>query len=185
MRAVNGLQIVGHDMNSFRSLLLALTVLTGLLGAPAAWADSLAAPQGDVILTVSGAIANTNDDGLARLDTALLDGLPQHSFATSTIWTEGVDTYEGVLLTDLLAALGATGTEVLAKALNDYEITFPVADVTSEGPLLAYRTNGNPMSVRDKGPIWMIFPYDTVEAFRTEQTYARSIWQLDRIMVTE
>jgi hypothetical protein len=183
--AVKGLQIAGHDMNSFRHLLLALTVFTGLLGAPAAWADSLAAPQGDVILTVSGAIANTNDDGLARLDMALLDGLPQHSFATSTIWTEGVDTYEGVLLSDLLAALGATGTEVVAKALNDYEIAFPSAEATSEGPLLAYRTNGKPMSVRDKGPIWMIFPYDTVEAFRTEQTYARSIWQLDRITVTQ
>jgi hypothetical protein len=31
----------------------------------------------------------------------------------------------------------------------------------------------------------MIFPYDDVEAFRTEQTYARSIWQLDRIVITE
>jgi hypothetical protein len=41
------------------------------------------------------------------------------------------------------------------------------------------------MSVREKGPIWMIFPYDSVEAFRTEQTYARSIWQLDRIAVTD
>ena len=172
-------------MGSLRSFLTALSLVAGLLSAPTAWADSLPAPQGDVILTVSGEIANTNDDGLARLDMALLDGLPQHSFATSTIWTEGVDTYEGVLLTDLLAALGATGTEVLAKALNDYEIAFPVSEATSEGPLLAYRTNGNPMSVRDKGPIWMIFPYDTVEAFRTEQTYARSIWQLDRITVTQ
>lgn len=172
-------------MNSLRSVILAVAALAGLLAAPAARAESLPAPQGEVILTVSGAIANTNDDGLARLDMALLEGLPKHSFATSTIWTEGVDTYEGVLLSDLLAALGATGTEVVAKALNDYEIAFPSAEATSEGPLLAYRTNGKPMSVRDKGPIWMIFPYDTVEAFRTEQTYARSIWQLDRITVTQ
>lgn len=172
-------------MNSLRSVILAVAALAGLLAAPAARAESLPAPQGEVILTVSGAIANTNDDGLARLDMALLEGLPKHSFATSTIWTEGVDTYEGVLLTDLLAAVGATGTNVLAKALNDYEITFPVAEATSEGPLLAYLTNGKPMSVREKGPIWLIFPYDTVEAFRTEQTYARSIWQLDRIAITD
>ena len=128
---------------------------------------------------------SSNGDGLARFDMALLDGLPRHSFATSTIWTEGVNTYEGVLLTDLLAAVGATGTNILAKALNDYEITFPVAEATVEGPLLAYRTNGEPMSVREKGPIWVIFPFDAVEAFRTEQTYARSIWQLDRIAVTD
>lgn len=175
-------------MNSLRSVILALAALAGLAGlvaAPSARAESLPAPQGEVILTVSGAIANTNDDGLARLDMALLEGLPKHSFATSTIWTEGVDTYEGVLLTDLLSAVGATGTNVLAKALNDYEITFPVAEATSDGPLLAYLTNGKAMSVREKGPIWLIFPYDTVEAFRTEQTYARSIWQLDRITVTD
>ncbi|MCA3450202.1 MAG: molybdopterin-dependent oxidoreductase [Rhodobacter sp.] len=172
-------------MNSIRRFSAALMIAAGLLSAVVARAESLPAPQGDVILTVSGAITNTNDDGLARFDMALLDGLPRHSFATSTIWTEGVDTYEGVLLTDLLKALGATGTNVLAKALNDYEITFPVADATAEGPLLAYRANGKPMSIREKGPIWMIFPYDDVEAFRTEQTYSRSIWQLDRIVVIE
>ncbi|MCA3435970.1 MAG: molybdopterin-dependent oxidoreductase [Rhodobacter sp.] len=172
-------------MNSIRRFSAALMIAAGLLSAVAARAEILPAPQGDVILTVSGAITNTNDDGLARFDMAVLDGLPRHSFATSTIWTEGVDTYEGVLLTDLLKALGATGTNVLAKALNDYEITFPVADATVEGPLLAYRANGKPMSIREKGPIWMIFPYDDVEAFRTEQTYSRSIWQLDRIVVTE
>jgi len=172
-------------MNSLRRFSAALMVAAGLLSAAAARADSLPAPQGDVILTVSGAITNTNDDGTARFDMALLDSLPQHSFATSTIWTEGVDTYEGVLLADLLDALGATGPNLLAKALNDYEISFPVADATAEGPLLAYRANGKPMSVREKGPIWMIFPYDDVEAFRTEQTYARSIWQLDRIVITE
>ena len=172
-------------MKSRRSFLLALVAVAGFLSAPSARAGDLAEPQGDVILTVSGAIANSNGDGLARLDMALLDGLPRHSFATSTIWTEGVDTYEGVLLTDLLAAVGASGTNILAKALNDYEITFPIAEASAEGPLLAYRTNGEPMSVREKGPIWMIFPYDSVEAFRTEQTYARSIWQLDRIAVTD
>jgi hypothetical protein len=172
-------------MNSLRGVILALAAVAGLVAAPSARADSLAEPQGQVILTVSGAITNTNDNGLARLDMALLDGFPRHSFATSTIWTEGVDTYEGVLLLDLLAAVGATGTKVLANGLNDYEITFPVAEVSAEGPLLAYRTNGKPMSVREKGPIWLIFPYDAVKAFRTEQTYARSIWQLYRISVTE
>ena len=85
-------------MKSRRSFLLALVAVAGFLAAPSARAGDLAEPQGDVILTVSGAIANSNGDGLARFDMALLDGLPRHSFATSTIWTEGVNTYEGVLL---------------------------------------------------------------------------------------
>lgn len=170
-------------MNSLRRFSAALMVAAGLLSAAAARADSLPAPQGDVILTVSGAITNTNDDGTARFDMALLDSLPQHSFATSTIWTEGVDTYEGVLLTDLLDALGATGPNLLAKALNDYEISFPVADATGEGPLLAYRANGKPMSVREKGPLFIVYPFDAKAELRAEVYYNRSAWQLMLLQV--
>lgn len=172
-------------MKHFARLASVFLIAAGLMGTAAARAGTLPAAQGDVILTVTGAITATNDGDTAGLDVALLDSLPQHEFSTSTIWTEGVDTYEGVLLKDLLAAVGATGTGLLAKALNDYEIGFPVAEATEEGPLLAYRTNGELMSVREKGPIWLIYPYDTVAEFRTEQTYARSIWQLDRLMITE
>jgi hypothetical protein len=61
----------------------------------------------------------------------------------------------------------------------------PAADALADGPLLATLANGEPMSVRDKGPVWMLFPYDDVAAYRTEQTYARSIWQLNRIEITD
>lgn len=37
------------------------------------------------------------------------------------------------------------------------------------------------MSVRDKGPLWVIYPYDSDPALQSEVTYARSIWQLVRI----
>jgi hypothetical protein len=50
---------------------------------------------------------------------------------------------------------------------------------------LATLADGKPMSVREKGPVWMLFPYDDVAAYRTEQTYARSIWQLNRIEITD
>ncbi|OZA14153.1 MAG: hypothetical protein B7Y02_04980, partial [Rhodobacterales bacterium 17-64-5] len=48
-------------------------------------------------------------------------------------------------------------------------------------PILAYEMDGAPMNVRDKGPIWVIYPYDDDSAWRTGTTYARSVWQLDRI----
>lgn len=63
--------------------------------------------------------------------------------------------------------------------------TFPVADATEQGPMLALAMDGKPMSVREKGPIWLIYPYDDFEAFRTEETYGWSIWQLDRIEIKE
>lgn len=148
-------------------------------------AAALPKPTGDVVLTVSGAITTTNADGSALFDRALLDSLPQHSFTTSTIWTEGPNTYTGILLKDLLAAVGATGATVKATALNDYQISFPATEIAGDAPLVAYLTDGEPMSVRDKGPLWLIFPFDTNADYRTEETYARSIWQMDRIEVTE
>ena len=156
-----------------------------LLSAPAVWAHEFPAPTGEVILTVSGAIGHTNVDGTLQLDAALMASLPQHSFATSTIWTEGTATYSGVLLRDLLAAVEASGATVTLTALNDYQISMPAADAAADGPLLAYLADGAPMSVRDKGPVWMLFPYDDVAAYRSEQTYARSIWQLTRIEITD
>lgn len=148
-------------------------------------ADEMPAPTGEVILTVAGNISTTNGDGTLALDADLLAGLPQHEFTTSTIWTEGTATYSGVLLRDLLLAVGATGSTVTLTALNDYQISMRSADALENGPLLAYLTDGKPMPVRDKGPVWLIYPYDDVPAYRTEQTYARSIWQMTRIEIAD
>ena len=163
-----------------RTSLLALA-----LSATMAAAQDMPAPTGDVLLTVTGAIEKTNAEGALMLDAALLESLPQHSFTTSTIWTEGTATYSGVMLRDLLDAIGAKGATVTLTALNDYQISMPAADALADGPLLATLADGKPMSVREKGPVWMLFPYDDVAAYRTEQTYARSIWQLNRIEITD
>lgn len=149
--------------------------------AAAAPAQDFAAPTGEVILTITGAIGATNAPGALHLDQAQFAALPQHSITTSTIWTEDTPTFEGVLLKDLIAAAQAKGGTLHLTALNDYQISMPVADAKDDGPLLAYLMNGEPMSVRDKGPVWLVFPYDQNADYRTEQTYARSIWQLDRI----
>jgi hypothetical protein len=37
------------------------------------------------------------------------------------------------------------------------------------------------MSMRNKGPLWLVYPYDSNVALQTEAVYARSIWQLVRI----
>jgi len=41
------------------------------------------------------------------------------------------------------------------------------------------------MSVREKGPLWVIYPYDSDAKFRTEVIYSRSIWQLDRLAIVQ
>jgi hypothetical protein len=167
-----------------QSLLGANFALAALCAAPV-FAQDMAAPTGDVILTVSGNIAASNGNDVLALDAELFAALPQHSFTTGTIWTKGTATYTGVLLRDLLAAVGAKGDTVMLTALNDYLIEMPASDALENGPLLANLSDGQPMSLRDKGPIWLVYPYDDVAEYRSEQTYARSIWQLNRIEVAD
>jgi hypothetical protein len=146
-----------------------------------AWADDFTAPKGEVLLTIKGSIAATNLGDSLQLDQDQLAALPQTSFTTSTTWTSGTPTFQGVLLKDLIAAVGATGKTITLKAANDYAITLTTDDVKQDAPLLAYLMDGKTMSLREKGPVWMVYPYDQNDAYRTEETYSRSIWQLTEI----
>ena len=152
------------------------------LAATAAQA-TLEAPGDSVVLTVSGAISVTNGDGTATFDLAMLESLGTSEVRTTTIWTEGEQVFEAVPLATILDAVGAEGSELRALAINDYQVSIPVADITDTAPLVAIRLNGAEMSVRDKGPLWVIYPFDSDESYRNEIAYTRSIWQLDRIEV--
>lgn len=156
------------------------TMITACITLPA-WAEDLAAPAGEVMLTVTGNVAQTNAEAAVLLDLALLEALDQTTIETSTIWTEGVQSFEGVSLAVLIEELGIKGETLRATAINDYTVEIPLSDAVEGGPIVAYRLNGETMSVRDKGPLWLIYPYDDNADYRTEVIYSRSIWQLDRI----
>ena len=84
-------------------------------------------PVGPVILTVSGNIEGVGAQQVVRLDRAMLEEIGTTKLKTSTAWTTGEAEFEGVLVRDLLDALGAEGTLVVATALNDYVVSIPVA----------------------------------------------------------
>ena len=167
----------------FRSLMI--SVVFACLAQHAFANSNLEQPTGDVILTVSGNISNTNRDESAVFDLEMLASLPETVVETETIWTDGVQVFVGVALNDLLLAVGAEGTLLEMLALNDYMIEIPVTDAVENGPIVAYLRNGSPMSVREKGPLWIIYPFDEHDEYSSEVYYARSIWQLDRIIVKE
>lgn len=156
------------------------TILAGSL-----WAGQLAQPQGPVILSVTGDLAQTNVEDRADFDLEMLRALPVEQFDTTTIWTEGTKSFTGVPLQTLLAELGAEGTMVLASAINDYTVEIPVDSLGPNVPLVAYEMNGEIMSRRQKGPLWIVYPFDSDAEFRSEVIYARSIWQLDRLEVVK
>lgn len=155
-------------MPRLRSFALALTI--GLAGLPAL--------AGDVLLTVTGPA------GTHEYDLTSLEALPGATISTKTIWTEGQQEFTGVPLAALLKDAGIGEGSVTATAINDYAVEIPLAEITEEYPIVAYKQNGAAMSVRDKGPLWIIYPYDSSDDYQSEVVYSRSIWQLDRLSAT-
>jgi hypothetical protein len=149
----------------------------------AASAEDLAAPTDSVILTVTGAIGNTNAPGAAQFDLAMLEALPGQETTTATPWYDGAQSFSGPLGSALLASVGATGDTLVVTAINDYVTEIPVADFETWPVIFATRHNGEVMSVREKGPIFVIYPFDSDQALNTEVYYGRSAWQVKSIEV--
>lgn len=156
-----------------------------ICAATLAASDPISAPEGKVVLTVTGNIERTNDGDALQFDYAMLKALDATIVETSTIWTDGVRKFQGVNLATLVDVVGAKSGAFLVTAINNYTVEIPLSDAVDDGPILAYAIDGKSISVRDKGPLWIIYPYDRDPEYRTEVIYSRSIWQLDRIEVVE
>jgi len=154
-----------------------------LVASANAAAFEMRAPTEEVVLIVSGEIAVTNQGDTAAFDRSMLEDLGGDIIVTSTIWTDGVSEFEGVKLSTLAKLFGIESGVFVGYAINDYSVEIPVSDAYDHQPIIAYKRNGEFMSVRDKGPLWIIYPYDLDPATNTELIYSRSIWQLDRLVV--
>ncbi|WP_246054932.1 oxidoreductase [Paracoccus gahaiensis] len=157
----------------FKQIPAAAFVITAALSAV-----GFAEPQAP-LLTVTSA------EGIRTYTLPDLEALPQAGFTTSTIWTDRAAAFEGVPLRAILDANEIAAGTVLATAINDYAIEIPVSDVTDSWPIVAYRMDSKEMSRRDKGPLWVMYPFDAEPSLSTEVNFSRSIWQLDRLSAVE
>ncbi len=167
--------------NAFRPLAL-LAAAFFVLQTPAL-AASLPKPAGEPILAISGNIANTNEDGVALLDREMLESIGSATIRSQTPWYEQPVEFEGVPMQALMDYVGAKGTEVTLTALNDYQSTVPMTDFEQFGAILAMKRDGQVMPIRDKGPLWLVYPYDSNPDLNTDKYYSRSVWQIKEMNV--
>lgn len=160
------------------SLALAATIL--MAAGPALALDK---PTGDPVLTIRGAVSQTNEDGAAVFDMAMLDALKGRDARMETPWTQGEIEFSGPLLREVLKAAGAKGTHLKVIALNDYAAEVPMEDADSLDTMLASKIDGKPMSVRDKGPLMLVYPFDLDKGLYNEKYFSRSVWQIKEIEV--
>jgi hypothetical protein len=137
-----------------------------------------AAVEGPALLAISGAIGASNQDGQFVLDRSTFEAMKMSVVKTETPWTEGLVTFEGVPLRSLLDLAAAKGTIIHAVALNDYAVDIPIEDAANPKVIVAYRMNGQTMRVRDKGPLWLIYPLSDEPSLQTEVTHNKMIWQI-------
>lgn len=133
-----------------------------------------------VALTVDGQI-----EGGKPVDFSIseLEELGTREIKTSTPWHDGIVTFEGVPLARLMEHVKATGNTAAVLALNNYSTAVPLSDFVDYGVILATRQDGAYMSVSEKGPLFVIYPFDDFHELNSELYYSRSAWQVRSITV--
>ena len=139
------------------------------------------APAEKVILTITGQIADKT--GHAVFDRSKLEALGLVAFETATPWYATRVKFEGVSMAALLRAVGASGEMLSVTALNDYKTEIPIEDFEKFGTILALKRDGNYLPVSDKGPLFIVYPFDQYPELKAQKFYSRSAWQVARMEV--
>lgn len=160
-----------------RSAALILLILSHSVVTPV-MAEALPAPQGPVLLKITGNLSLPNVGDAVHLDKEMLEAFPVETFTTHTPWAEGPQTFTGVRLSDLFDAIGAEPESFVAIGLDDYKFTVTDVDIDKYPVIVAYKHNGDYMSVRRLGPLRILFPFDDYPELLTHKNESSSVWQL-------
>lgn len=105
--------------------------------------------------------------------------LPQTEIKTVLPWAEGESVYSGVTLQAILETMDLSLSPLVTiVALNDYKVAVPKEDFDDYQPIIAIKQNGEFMSVRDKGPYWLIYPLSSQPDINNTDFHAKMIWQI-------
>jgi hypothetical protein len=158
------------------------SVIAALVSLAPMSAQALDAPRGKVILTIHGKVTHPNVGETAQFDLEMLEALSGREAAVDTPWIKEKVTFSGPFLRSVLTAAGARGESMRISAINDYSAEVPFEDAKLD-TILATRMNGKVMAVRDKGPIFLVYPFDKDRDLYNEMYFNRSVWQIDEIEI--
>ena len=136
-----------------------------------------AAFPGKIVLTVE------SEGHQTPFDMRTLEALPQRTYKLTTPWYLRPVSFQGPLIRDVFANAGVRGTHIEAIAVNDYTADIPFSDAEAHDVIVALRMDGKPMSARDKGPLFLVYPYDRLPEEKLEAYFDASVWQLDVLRV--
>jgi len=114
-----------------------------------------------------------------------LDALDQHTVTTKTPWTDQ-EQFSGPLVRDVLKKVfardvSADDEPLTAYALNHYTVKLRRDLLAEYAVILATRMNGKTMRIRNKGPIWIVFPLDQHPQLDNTEVHSQMVWQLNKL----
>jgi len=121
-----------------------------------------------------------------RLNLENLDALPQSTLTLQlpeSLGIQGTHSWQGISLQDLLKLSGNSAQAVRIQALNGYYATLPMSDIEQFNPVLAYRRDGQNLTIRDKGPFILIYPFNKFKKLNQQIYINRSVWQINEIHI--
>lgn len=116
-------------------------------------------------------------------DPPTLLALGASKLTTHVPWDREAHQWEGVRLKRLLAEHQVAGRPLRVKALNDYVALIPWLDIEQYDPLLAWYRDGQPIRVRDKGPLLVIYPFAAHPELKRAEYTDRSVWHVNEVVV--
>ena len=129
-----------------------------------------------VILTIY-----TPDD-VKQLSHAQIEAIGLKRLNTSTFWPQDYGEFNGVLLRDLLSESGIENvSQIKITALDDYITIIPQEDWRKWDVILATRHEKKVISIRDKGPLRIIYPKDIGGEVAESDMRVRWIWAVKSI----
>ena len=154
------------------------------LATSGALAQPVIAPTGKIILTISGKVTAANQSGIIAFDREGLEALGLVSFETMTPWYAAKVKFEGVPMAKLMQAVGAKGEKLSVSALNDYTTEIPMNDFDKYNVILALKRVGQYLPVSDKGPLFIVYPFDSNPELKNQKFFGRSAWQVAKMAVS-
>lgn len=135
------------------------------------------------LFTIEGHVAALDGKTSWPIDAAALAAIGEITIKTKVVSLEGEHEVKGVLMRALLDHVGSTGKNLRAVALDGYMIDIPIEDFTAYDVVLATTIDGKPLTVRDKGPAWVIYPVSAHPELNDPVYESRSAWQLKTLII--
>jgi hypothetical protein len=139
----------------------------------------------NVFLTISGKIGkmtNSARNAYEMSEHEFLE-LPSSSVTTSTPWTPTSD-FVGPLLGKVLSEVEAKGAKLRLIALDNFSVEVDAGYLEKYGTILAASKNNARLTVRDFGPIFVMYPRDSFKKeLDTPAAASYLVWQLCGIEV--